>query len=220
MANVYSIAFTVLGVVAAHCCLLVWTAIVLPGPVDRARRRIETRPVSNFFIGLACFAATVCLFGGFSAVRAQLVPKIDDGLEYLSVHLQFTRSYNDAWVLTNWLQWPLAAPVFAGFIFGGAGFAQIFGIRARAMMRDDRPLLGLTFGALCTSTSYFLPLIGWFVYLPIVGLISIGSGICGMLGRSAIHDTGSAGPGMQDAATRGGDARSATRRQEPILSSR
>jgi hypothetical protein len=130
---------------------------------------------------------------------------MDDLLQYLSVHLQFTRSYNDAWILTNGLIWPLAAPVLTGLIFGGAGFAQLFGIRARSMMRDDRPLLGLTYGALCTSVSYFLPLVGWFIYLPIVGLISIGAGICGILGRST---------------ARIAEHRGATvHRQEPILSS-
>ncbi len=205
MANVYSIAFSVLGVIVAHCLLLVWTALVLPAPVERARRRIEIRPISSFLIGLVCCLLTVGLIAGFSAIRARIVPKLDDALEYLSIHLQFTRSYNDAWILTNGLVWFLAAPVLAGLIFGGAGFAQLFGIRARAMMRDDRPLLGLTYGAVCTSAAYFLPLVGWFIYLPIVGLISIGAGICGILGRSA---------------PRGAEPRSAAvRRQEPILSS-
>jgi hypothetical protein len=205
MANVYSIAFSVLGVVVAHCLLLVWTALILPAPVERARRRIETRPIFSFLIGLVCCLVTIGLIAGFSAIRTRIVPRIDDALEYLSVHLQFTRSYNDAWILTNGLVWFLAAPVLAGLIFGGAGFAQLFGIRARAMMRDDRPLLGLTYGALCTSASYFVPLVGWFIFLPIVGLISIGAGICGILGRSA---------------TRGAEARAATvRRQESIMSS-
>jgi hypothetical protein len=205
MANVYSIAFSVLGVVVAHCCLLVWTAMLLPGPVERARRRIETRPKASLLIGLICCLITIGLIAGFSMIRARIVPKLDGWLEYLSVHLQFTRTYNDAWILTNGLVWLLAAPVLAGLIFGGAGFAQLFGIRARAMMRDDRPLLGLTYGAFCTSASYFLPLVGWFVYLPIVGLISIGAGICGILGRTA---------------ARGVEPRSATaRRAEPIMSS-
>lgn len=206
MANVYSIAYTVLGIVAAHCLLLVWTAVVLPAPVERARRRIETRPLATFFVGLVACLLTVGLVAGYSALRATLLPKLDDLLAYLSVHLQFTRTYNDAWILVNAAAWIFAAPILAGFIIGGAGFAQSFGIRARAMMRDDRPLLGLSYGALCTSAAYFLPLVGWFVYLPIVGLISIGAGLCGIFGRSA---------------ARGNETRSTpARRQEPVLSSR
>ena len=206
MANVYSIAFTVLGVFLAHSCLLVWTAIVLPGPVERARRRIETRPVSSFFVGVACCLATLCLLGVFFWLRGPLVPRVEDLLEYLAARLQFNRWYNDTWMLANGLVWILVAPVLAGFIFGGAGLAQIFAIRARSMMRDDRPLLGLVCGAACTSASYFMPLVGWFVFLPIVGLISIGAGICGMLGFGA---------------ARGADTRPSTaQRQEPVLSSR
>jgi hypothetical protein len=204
MANVYSIAFSVLGAAVAHCCLLVWTALVLPGPVERARRRIETRPVSSLLIGLFCCLLTIGLIAGFSVFRARLVVKFDDALEFLSVHLRFSRTYNDAWIATNGIVWLLAAPVLAGFIFGGAGFAQLFAMRARAMMRDDRPLLGLSYGALCTSVAYFLPFVGWFVYLPIVGLMSIGAGICGMLGRSAAH--------------RAEPRAAAVRRQEPIVS--
>ena len=206
MANVYSIAFTVLGVVVAHCLLLVWTAMVLPGPVERARRRIETRPISSFLIGLVCCLLTVGLIAGFSVIRIRIVPKVGrSASNILSVHLQFTRSYNDAWILTNGLVWLLAAPVLAGLIFGGAGFAQLFGIRARAMMRDDRPLLGLTYGALCTSAVVFLAA-GGLVYF----LADRGADFD--WGRNLRHT------GPVDA--RGAEPRSATaRRQEPILSS-
>jgi hypothetical protein len=204
MANVYSIAFTVLGVVVAHACLLIWTAIVLPNPVDRARRRIETRPISCLLIGLIGCLITVGLIAGFFVIRVQVVLKVNDLLEYLSSHLQFTRFYNDSWILANVVVWLLAAPALASFIFGGAGFAQSFGGRARSMMRDDRPLLGLTYGAVCTSASYFMPLVGWFVFLPIVGLISIGAGVWGIFGRSPSHGT---------------EPRTTTvRRHEPVMS--
>lgn len=206
MANVYSIAFTILGVVIAHCCLLVWTMLVLPRPVERARRRIEGHPIVSFLVGLFLCLATAAAIGGFFMIRARIVPRVDEWLDYASVHLQFTRIYNDAWILTNLLVWIIAIPVLAGFIFGGAGLAQIFAIRSRAMMRDDRPLLGLTYGAFCTSAAYFLPVAGWFVFLPIVGLISIGAGVWGMFGRSA---------------PRGSEIRSASaRHQESTRSSR
>ncbi len=206
MANVYSIAFTILGVVVAHSCLLVWTAIVLPRPVERARRRIEGRPVLSFIAGLIFCLATAAAVGGYLMIRARIEPRLDEGLNYLSVHLQFTRTYNDSWILTNLLAWILTIPVLAGFIFGGAGLAQIFAIRSRAMMRDDRPLLGLTYGAFCTSVAYFLPVVGWFVYLPIVGLISIGAGVCG----------GMLGSRRADAPIRSASAR----QQGPVRSSR
>lgn len=205
MANVYSLAYTVVGVVLAHCCLLVWTAVVLPTPVERARRRIEAHPLVCFLIGVVCCLATIGLIGAFFMVRIRTVVAVNDQLDYLSSHFQFTRFYNDAWILANGLVWLLAAPVFAAFILGGAGVADLFSTRARSMMRDGRPLLGLSYGALCTSVAYFLPLVGWFVFTPIVGLISIGAGFWGVFGRSIV---------------RGAEPRaSASRRQEPILSS-
>ena len=41
MASVYSVVFSVVGVIALHTCLLVWAAIILPRPVERARQQLE-----------------------------------------------------------------------------------------------------------------------------------------------------------------------------------
>ena len=65
-------------------------------------------------------------------------------LDFFAETLHFVRFYNDAWILTNGFLWLLAAPILAGFVIGGAGFADLFARCARAMMRDDRPLVGLT----------------------------------------------------------------------------
>lgn len=187
MANVYSIAFSVVGIIAMHSCLLVWTALLLPRPVERARQRLEGRPVASLLLGLFSCLLTAGLVCGFLLFRLQSVAWVSDSLEYLSESLHFTRFYNDAWIITNAFVWLLAAPIMMGAIVGGAGFAQLFAVRARALMPDDRPLVGLTCGALCTSASYFMPVVGWFVFLPLVGLMSIGAGIWGMLNSRSLR---------------------------------
>ena len=205
MANVYAVALSILGIVVAHACLLVWLALLLPGPVERARRHVEARPVLCLFVGIICTLVTIGLLAGFSVLRAPLEVRVDQLQDYLSAHLQFNRFYNDTWIIINGLVWIIAGPMLVAWIFGGAGIAQLFAIRARPLMRDDRPLVGLTCGAFCTAAAYFLPLIGWFIYLPVVGLISIGAGILGVCSR---------------AEPRQAEARPATaRRQEPSLSS-
>jgi hypothetical protein len=180
MANVYSLAFSVIGIVVMHSCLLVWTAIVIPHPVERARQRLESSPWLSLVVGIGCSALFAVVAGGFMLVRPQGVRWVSDGLEVLSEICYFTRFYNDGWIITNLIMWVLATPLLAAFIVGGAGFAQLFAERARTMVATNRPLLALSYGAICTSVSYFLPVVGWFVVLPLVGLISIGAGAQGL----------------------------------------
>jgi hypothetical protein len=184
MANVLSIALTVVGCLVLHAALLVWTALVLPRPVERARQRIESHPIRCFFVGLATLAATLPLMFLFFKFRDPLVVWTDNALQSLSDTLHVTRFYNDAWRLANALLWPLLAPAMTALILGGSAFAQLFAIRARPLMRDDRPLTGLAWGALCTASGYLVPFAGWFVFAPIVGLISIGAGLQALLSRA------------------------------------
>ena len=183
MANVYSVAFSVAGIILMHTCLLVWAAVVVPRPVERARHRLEAHPLASLIAGLGCCLLIGAFVGGFMLIRPQSVRWVSDSLEFLSESFYFTRFYNDAWIITNLIVWLPATPLLAAFVVGGAGFAQLFADRARAMTTVDRPLAVLTYGALCISASYFLPVVGWFVFLPLVGLMSIGSGAQGLWGH-------------------------------------
>jgi hypothetical protein len=181
MATVYSVTFAVLGLVVMYSSLLVWTALVLPAPVARARSRLEARPVASFFAGLGFFLLTVLGFAGFLLIRNPWMVALDHGLQQAALTLQFTRFYNDAFILANCAAWPLAAPAMVGWIIGGAAFAQLFATRARALMHEDRPLLALALGAITESFAFFLPPVGWFVFLPVITLMSIGAGLLAVL---------------------------------------
>ncbi|HZZ73088.1 MAG TPA: hypothetical protein VFE24_12610 [Pirellulales bacterium] len=180
MANIYTIVFAVVGVLVTHTCLLVWTALILPGPVERARKRLEARPRTTWLTGLCSCVLYAGLAVAFFVFRADLMVVATHVLQFLGEKLHVSRFYNDAWILSNLLLWVLGAPLFAAFTVGGAAFAQLFAIRARPLMDRDRPLVGLIGGSFCTTAAYFLPLIGWFVYLPLVGLLSLGAGLSGL----------------------------------------
>jgi hypothetical protein len=114
-------------------------------------------------------------------IRNHWFVAIGEGIQRAAEVLQFNRFYNDAFILTNCIAWPLAAPAMVGWIIGGAGFAQLFANRARALMPEDRPLLALALGAITLSFAFFLPPVGWFVFLPIITLMSIGAGLLAIL---------------------------------------
>ncbi len=183
MATVYSIAFAVVGIILAHACTLIWAALLLPGPTERARKRLESRPLVCFFIGLVGCLVTIAVMLLYLRFRDVQIQWLSQALDYLKDHIHAPRFYNDAWVIVNDVAYLFAAPAMAGLIVGGAAFSMLFAVRARPMMREDRPLAGLAYGAICTSAAYFLPMVGWFVFLPIVGLMSVGAGLWGILSR-------------------------------------
>ncbi|HEX4143286.1 MAG TPA: hypothetical protein VHY91_07030 [Pirellulales bacterium] len=186
MATVYTVTFTVLGLVVMYSSLVVWTALILPAPVARARARLEAKPVASFFAGLAFFLLTLLAYVGFLVIRNPWLAPVDESLQRASGILQFNRFYNDAYIVLNCVAWTVAAPAMVGWIIGGAGFAQLFASRARTLMHEDRPLLALGLGAITASFAFFLPPVGWFLFLPVVTLMSIGAGLLAILKPHAL----------------------------------
>ncbi len=114
MATVYAVTFAVLGLVVMYSSLVVWTALILPGPVARARARLEAKPVASLFAGIGFIGLTVLAFAGFLLIRNPWMVALDNGIESASNSLQFNRFYNDAYILANCAGWPLAAPAMVG----------------------------------------------------------------------------------------------------------
>jgi hypothetical protein len=184
MANVLSTVYFVIGVIITHSCMLIWTALLLPQSVRRAQVQLQKRPVRSGIIGIVVCLATVLLFAAILAFRPYMIRGVNHLLESLSQRLDVSRTYNDAWVLANLLGWILTIPAFAAMVVGGAAFAQTFANRARTAMRTDSPLLALCFGAICTTSACFVPFAGWFVFLPIVSMMSVGAGFVGIFSKA------------------------------------
>jgi hypothetical protein len=124
--------------------------------VERARERLETRPGRSFWSGLFFWGITV-LFAVSMIKEGKAAP------------LQL-------------LGWILMTPTLASSVVGGAAFSQLIASRIRPQMTNDAPLIALIGGALCTTLSGLLPIIGWVVFLPIVSFMSVGSGAAGLFG--------------------------------------
>jgi len=157
MANVLTVVWFVIGWAAMQTCLGVWLALMLPNRVERARERVEKAPKSTFFAGAAFW-----IVSAFVAVA--MIQNGRPGPVQL-------------------LGWISAGPMLAASAIGGAAFAQILSERIRERSPQTSPLSALAIGALCTALSGLLPVIGWFVFLPLVGFISIGAGLSGLFAR-------------------------------------
>lgn len=162
MANVLTAVWFVIAYVVTSSALMVWTALMLPNPVERARQRVATRPVASFFAGAGIWI--------FSALL--LVSMLQDGRP---APLQL-------------LGWASAAPMLAASVVGGAGIARLLGERFRAQMKNDAAIPALIGGALCTSLSGLLPVVGWVVFFPIMTFIAVGSGALGILSKRRVAE--------------------------------
>lgn len=159
MANVLMVVWFLVGYIVTLSGALIWVTLMLPRPVSRARERIEDSPLRHFFLGLALWAITL-------VIAAACI----GGGRHGGVQL---------------LGWILIGPVLAGSMIGNAAVASILAQRMRALLVRDSPLLTLVGGATCTVLGALVPVVGWFVFTPVVGLIAIGAGTAGILTRGA-----------------------------------
>jgi hypothetical protein len=160
MANVLGVVWLVIGLVVTQTSFLVWAALMLPGPVARARQRLELKPAASFFTGLLIFLGT------------------------LIVAINFLRHNNPGPV--QLIGWMLAGPMLAGSVVGGAAFAQWVGSRIQAQTKNESPILALIGGALCTALAGLVPVVGWVVFLPVVGFMGIGAGTLGLFSKREV----------------------------------
>ncbi len=181
MADVLACAFFVVGFVVMLTSLLVWTAYMLPRPVTRAQRQIDNHPWQSFFVGLAVLAAAGGTFGMALSFRAKLREQLEVLFENLAKFAGIFRYAGDAGTVAHELLYITIIPFLIALVIGGAAFARTFA--QRADVAGNRPLASLVGGAFALSVSIFLPLVGWFVFLPIVSAMSAGAGMMSLLTR-------------------------------------
>lgn len=160
MANVLTVVWFVILYVTAQTAIMVWASFMLPNPVERARQRAERKPVLHFFLGALFWAMT------------------------LVVITLFVKEGNPGPV--QLIGWSLAGPMLAGSVVGGAAFAQLVAERIRSRAPSVGLVPSVVGGALMTALAGLLPIIGWLVFLPITGFISVGAGMLGIFSKREV----------------------------------
>jgi hypothetical protein len=160
VANVLTVVWIVIGYVVTNASLLIWAALMLPNPVERARQRLETKPVASFFLGMLFWAVTAVFSGAMLQNNTPGPVKL--------------------------LGWLLAGPMLAGSVIGGAAFARLLAGRIQPRTSNGSPIQALVGGALCTTMAALVPVIGWFVFLPLAGFMSIGAGMLGVFSKREV----------------------------------
>lgn len=132
--------------------------ISFPHIVERAVEQLENRPKRAFASGLLAF------FGLFLLVST--LANLPNGL-------------------FKFLAFLLALAGLALSMVGGTGLATHLAARYRLMIGSlhSRPAHDLYRSALVVELAVLLPLVGWFIVLPIVLLLMLGAGCCALLPR-------------------------------------
>jgi hypothetical protein len=74
----------------------------------------------------------------------------------------------------------------ATMAIGAAGLAQLMGRRIGALSGAKTSFGALVQGSLIFSFALLFPLIGWWVFAPLAGILSLGAGVTGLLSREWI----------------------------------
>ncbi|MFQ5398989.1 MAG: hypothetical protein ACE5E7_05245 [Anaerolineae bacterium] len=155
MADVYTVTFSVIGILISLPALIIALNLLLPNVTKRAQSRLMTTPGRCFLLGIPVTAAFVL----WIAITSQ----VELGLIRATAFI--------------------AAGVGMGIgTIGAAGLARLLGERLDRMADPGSELKHLTRGAVVFELACLVPIVGWFLFAPLAGIMLMGATVFGLLG--------------------------------------
>lgn len=155
MTDVYIVVFTLAGILISLPALLVALNLLLPKVTTNTAARLAKTPGRSFLLGVPVTAAFLL----WIAVSSQI-------------------SFG-----------PIRATAFIAAIagmglgtVGAAGMARVLGERLKPISDPSSSLTSLVRGALVYELAGLFPLIGWFLFIPLAGIMVMGAAVFGVLG--------------------------------------
>jgi hypothetical protein len=155
MTDVYIVVFTLIGILLSLPALLVALNLLLPKVATNAATRLEKTPGRSFVLG---------------------VPVTMAFLLWIAITSQVPFG-------------PIRATAFlAGLAgmglgtVGAAGMARLLGERLSPLSGPSSSLTNLVRGALVYELACLFPIVGWFLFIPLAGVMVMGAAVFGILG--------------------------------------
>ncbi len=150
MADVYTVTFSLIGILLSVPALLVALSLLMPNVTQRVQTRLEQTPGRSFFLGVPVTAA----FALFIAIASQVNIGPVQALAFI------------------------AAALLMGIgSIGGAGLARLLGERIRPLAHPNSELTNLVRGAVVYELAALVPIVGWFLFIPIAGMMAVGAAV-------------------------------------------
>ena len=147
MADVYTVTLTLIGILLSLPALLVAMNLLMPNLTQRVQTRLEQTPGRSFVLGVPVTAA----FALFIAVTSQL-PAVGQAMAFI------------------------ATAMFMGLgTIGGAGLSRLLGERLRPLAQPNSELTHLVRGAIVYELAALVPIVGWFLFIPVAGIMAVGA---------------------------------------------
>lgn len=154
MVDVYIVVYTLLGILICLPALLVALNLLMPQVTSRIETRLEQTPGKSFFFGVPITAAFLL----WIAIMAN-IPGIGQASAFLAAFLGMGLG-----------------------TLGAAGMTRLLAKRVRPLTNPSSEALNWLRGAVMYELACLFPLVGWFLFAPIVGITVIGAATFGLLG--------------------------------------
>lgn len=155
MADVYGVTFVVIGILLSVPALLVALNLLLPKATTHAYTRLKHTPIKSFGLGLP----VTFVFVLWILITAQAGSGALRALAFVAAFVGMG----------------------VGSI-GGAGMARLLGERLGDMSNPNSKMTNLVRGAVVYEMACLVPLVGWFVFIPLVGISAMGAAVFGIVG--------------------------------------
>lgn len=173
MTDVYIVVFTLAGILISLPPLLVALNLLLPKVTQNTAARLSRTPGRSFVLGVPVTAA----FFLWIAITSQVPFGPVRATAFLAA----------------------IAGMGLGTI-GAAGMARILGDRLKTMADPSSTLTSLVRGAVVYELACLFPIVGWFLFTPLAGVMVMGAAVFGVLGwlpRPQIQQSDQTQPNIQ-----------------------
>jgi hypothetical protein len=155
MTDVYIVVFTLAGILLSLPALLVALNMLLPKATQNTAARLSKTPGLCFVLGVPVTAAFLL----YIAIAGQLPFGLIRATGFL------------------------AALFGMGLgTIGAAGMARMLGDRLQSISGPASTLSSLVRGAVVYEMACLFPIVGWFLFIPLAGIMVMGAAVFGVLG--------------------------------------
>lgn len=155
MVDVYIVVYSLLGILICLPALLMGLNLLMPGITSRIETRLQQTPGKSFFLGIPVTAAFLL----WIAITANVPLGIVRGTAFLAAFIGMGLG-----------------------TLGAAGMSRLLAKRITPLTKPSSAAMNWLRGAVVYELSCLFPIVGWFLFAPIVGITVVGAAVFGLLG--------------------------------------
>ena len=155
MVDVYIVVYSLLGILICLPALLLALNLLMPRITSRIETRLERTPGKCFFLGIPVTAAFLL----WIAITANVPLGLVRGTAF--------------------------AAAFVGMglgTLGAAGISRLLARRITLFTSPNSEAVNWLRGAVMYELACLFPIVGWFIFAPVVGITLLGAAVFGLLG--------------------------------------